>query len=285
MSTEAGSTAPTYKLILEPGRASKQYWHDLWQYRELLFFLAWRDISVRYKQTVIGIAWAVIRPVLTALILVVVFGRIAQLPSGGVPYTLLVLSGMLAWQLFATGMSASSESLVANANLVSKVYFPRLVVPLSAVGVSFVDFLVTLPILFMSMLYYGHALTWRIVFFPVFALMAMLASLSVGIFLCAVNVRYRDFRYALPFLVQFGLYVTPVGFSLAAVQERSPNLAWLMAFNPITGIIEGFRWSILGQSAGFTLQTFGISLGVTAVLLFFGIRYFRRTERTFADVI
>lgn len=273
------------QLILEPGRADKQYWWDLWRYRELLVFLTIRDISVRYKQTIIGVAWAVIRPVLTAAILVVIFSRVAGLDSGDVPYSLMVLSGMLAWQLFSTGMSAASESLVANANLVSKIYFPRLLVPMSSIGVSLVDFLITLPILFITMLWYNYVPGWQIVLMPLFVLLAILASLSVGLWLCAINVKYRDFRYALPFLVQFGLYVTPVGFTLAAVQERSPTFAWIMSINPATGVIEGFRWSLLGQAEGFNLQTMAISLTVIVVLLVTGIRYFRSTEKTFADVI
>ena len=279
------SNKSEYKLVLEPGWGSRDYWRDLWQYSELLMHLAWRDIAVRYKQTVIGIAWAVIRPVLMTVILVVIFGKIAQLSSGGIPYVLLVLSGMMTWQLFATGMTTASNSLVTNANLVSKIYFPRLVVPLSTVGVSLVDFLITLPILVVVMIWYGYAPTWRIVFLPLFVLLTMLASLSIGILLCAVNVGYRDFRYVLPFVVQFGLYVTPVGFGLDAVRERSPNLAYLMSLNPLTGVIEGFRWSLLGRGEGLTPFSLAVSLGVIFVMLFLGIRYFRRTERTFADVI
>lgn len=279
------STGKAYQLILEAGRADKQYWWDLWKYRELLLILTLRDISVRYKQTVIGIAWAVVRPVLTAIILVVIFGQVANLPSGGVPYPLLVLSGMLAWQLFSTGMSSASESLVANANLVSKIYFPRLIVPLSSVGVSLVDFLVTLPVFFAAMLWYQYVPGWQILLLPLFILLAVLAALSVGLWLCAVNVKYRDFRYALPFFVQFGLYVTPVGFSLAAVKERSEALWWIMTLNPATGVIEGFRWSLLGQVDGFNLLSFGLSLSVVTVLLVTGLWYFRSTEKTFADVI
>ena len=273
------------ELTLKAGHADKQYWRDLWRYRELLYFLTLRDISVRYKQTVIGIAWAVIRPVVTAAILVVIFSQVADLPSGGVPYPLLVLSGMLAWQLFSTGMNAASESLVANSNLVSKIYFPRLLVPLSSVGVSLVDFVVTLPVFFLTMIYYSYPLTWKFLLVPIFILFAILAALSVGVWLCAINVKYRDFRYVLPFVIQFGLYVTPVGFSLGAVQERSSKLAWLMSINPATGVIEGFRWATLGQAEGFTPLTVGISLGMTVILLLTGIRYFRATERTFADVI
>lgn len=270
------------KTVIEAGRAERQYWRDLWRYRELLFFLAWRDVSVRYKQTAIGVAWAVIRPVLTMAVLVVVFGKVAKLPSGGVPYPLLVLSGMLAWQLFATGFSAASESLVGNANLISKVYFPRLVVPLSAAAASLVDFLVTLPILIVLMVWYGTVPTWRLAFFPAFVLLAVLGALAVGVWLGALTVKYRDFRYIVPFMIQFGVYVSPVGFSVAAVPE---DYRWAFALNPMTGVIEGFRWTLLGQADGLTPLNLALSIGIIAMLLVTGVRHFRRTEKTFADVI
>lgn len=270
------------KTVIEAGRAEKQYWWDLWRFRELLFFLAWRDVAVRYKQTIIGVAWAVIRPLVTMAILVVVFGKIAGLPSGGVPYPLLVLSGMLAWQLFASGFSAASESLVTNGNLISKVYFPRLIVPLSAIAVSLVDFLVTLPFLVVLMFWYGTEPTWALLMFPVFVALTLLASLSLGIWLAALNVRYRDFRYALPFVLQFGVYVTPVGFSLAAVPEE---YRWWFLLNPAVGLVEGFRWSLLGQSNEMTPYAIGVTVLAVCLLLAGGIRYFRRTEKTFVDVI
>jgi lipopolysaccharide transport system permease protein len=277
-----GTTSGSTKTVIEAGRAERQYWADLWRYRELLFFLAWRDVTVRYKQTAFGVAWAVVRPVLTMIILVVVFGKVAKLPSGGVPYSVLVLSGMLAWQLFATGFSAASESLVSNANLVSKVYFPRLVVPLSAVAVSLVDFLVTLPLLVVLMAWYEVAPTWHLLLFPAFVALALLAAISFGLWLCALNVRYRDFRFIIPFVLQFGVYVSPVGFSVAAIPD---DYRWLFALNPMTGIIEGFRWSLLGQADGLTPLSLAVTLSVIAVLLLTGVRYFRRTEKTFADVI
>ena len=270
------------KIVIEAGRTERRYWRDLWRFRELLFFLAWRDISVRYKQTVIGIAWAVIRPLVTMAIMVVVFGSIAKLPSGGVAYPVLVLSGMLAWQLFATGFSAASESLVSNGNLISKVYFPRLIVPLSAVAVSVVDFLVTLPILFGLMAWYGVEPTWRLALFPVFVLLAMLAALSVGVWLAALNVKFRDFRYVIPFALQFGVYISPVGFSLAAVPEE---YRWLFVLNPAVGLIEGFRWSLLGQCHELTAAAVAVTVAAVVLLFASGVRYFRRTERTFADVI
>jgi lipopolysaccharide transport system permease protein len=270
------------RIIIEAGRSESQYWRDLWRYRELLLFLAWRDVAVRYKQTVIGVAWAVIRPLATMAVLIVVFGMVARLPSGGVPYPLLVLTGMLAWQLFSTGFSAASESLVTNNNLISKVYFPRLIVPLSAVAVSLVDFLITLPILFAMMVWYGTEPTWRLLMFPLFVFLNLLAALSVGIWLAALNVKYRDFRYVLPFVLQFGVYISPVGFSLVAVPS---DYRWWFALNPAVGLIEGFRWSLLGQGNEVTPFAFAVTIVWVVGLLFLGVRYFRRTERTFADVI
>ena len=270
------------KTVIEADRAEKQYWRDLWRFRELLAFLAWRDVAVRYKQTVIGVAWAVVRPIVTVVIMVVVFGKIANLPSNGVPYPLLVLAGMLAWQLFSSGMSAASDSLVGNGNLISKVYFPRLVIPLSSIAVSLVDFLVTLPMLVILMVWYGVTPTWSMLLFPVFVLLALVAALSVGLWLSALNVKYRDVRFVIPFVIQFGVYVSPVGFSTTAVPEE---YRWLFSLNPVTAIIEGFRWTLLGQADGLTPLSLGVCLATIAVLLFFGVRYFRRTEQSFADVI
>jgi lipopolysaccharide transport system permease protein len=272
----------THKIVIEAGRSESQYWRDLWRFRELLVFLSWRDVAVRYKQTFIGVAWAVIRPLATMAILVVVFGMVARLPSGGVPYPLLVLTGMLAWQLFATGFSAASDSLITNGNLISKVYFPRLIIPLSAVAVSLVDFLITLPVLFVMMVWYRTPPTWTLVAFPAFVLLTLLASLSVGIWLAALNVKYRDFRFVIPFALQFGVYISPVGFSLSAVPIA---YRWWFALNPAVGLIEGFRWSLLGQADEVTPFAIGTTLVTVLVLMCLGVRYFRRTERTFADVI
>ena len=270
------------RTIIEAGRVDLQYWRDLWRYRELLFFLSWRDITVRYKQTVIGIAWAVIRPISTVIIFVVLFGRIAKLDADEPHYALLVLVGMLAWQLFSTGFTSVGDSLIGSANLISKVYFPRLLAPMSALGVSCADFAMTLPVVAIMMIWDGIMPTWRILLFPAFVLLALTASLSVGIWLAALNVRYRDIRFIMPFAVQFGVYATPVGFSSAAVPDR---YWWIFALNPVTGIVEGFRWSLLGEARGFNLFSLALTLLVTAVLLFTGIRYFRKTERTIVDVI
>jgi lipopolysaccharide transport system permease protein len=232
-----------HELIIEPGRAEKNYWRDLWRYRELFYFLAWRDILVRYKQTVIGIAWAVIRPFLTMIVFTVVFSRIAKLPAPGfVPYALLVMSAMLPWQFFASSLSEASNSLIGNANLISKIYFPRLIVPAGSIITSFVDFLITLALMALMMAYYRFLPDWRISAFPLFLILAFACSFGIGLWLCALNVEYRDFRYIVPFIVQFGLYISPVGFSSGIVPEK-----WrlLYSLNPMVGVIDGFRWCLL----------------------------------------
>ncbi|NEO47137.1 MAG: ABC transporter permease [Moorea sp. SIO4A3] len=274
--------AVTPKLIIEAGRTEKQYWKDIWRYRELFYFLAWRDILVRYKQTVIGIAWALIRPFLTMVVFTVVFGNLAKLPSEGAPYPILVFSAMLPWQFFANSLSECSNSLIDNAKLISKVYFPRLVVPTSAVVVSFVDFLISGMILLGLMAWYNFVPSWRIITLPLFILIAFAASMGVGLWLCSLNVKYRDFRYIVPFIVQFGLYVSPVGFSSSIVPHK-----WrlLYSLNPMVGVIDGFRWAILGRDYHIYLPGFVLSFGLVLMLLITGINYFRKMERTFADVI
>ncbi|MFN7930775.1 MAG: ABC transporter permease, partial [Blastocatellia bacterium] len=232
-----------FDLLIEAGRTEKNYWLDLWRYRELFYFLAWRDILVRYKQTVIGLAWALIRPFLTMLIFTFVFNRVAKLSApAAVPYALLVFAAMLPWQFFSTALSESSNSLIGNANLISKVYFPRLIVPVSSVITSFVDFLITLVLMALMMLWYGFAPDWRLLTLPLFMVLAFASAFGAGLWLCALNVKYRDFRYIVPFIVQFGLYISPVGFSSSIVPER---LQLLYACNPMVGVIEGFRWSLL----------------------------------------
>ena len=279
--TKSYSSVP-HELIIESGRTEKQYWSDLWRYRELFYFLAWRDILVRYKQTVIGVAWALIRPFLTMIVFTVVFGKIANLPSEGAPYPILVFSAMLPWQFFANSLSECSTSLIGNANLISKVYFPRLVVPSSAVVVSFVDFMISGIILLGLMAWYDFVPSWRIVVLPLFILVAFAASMGVGLWLCSLNVKFRDFRYIVPFIVQFGLYISPVGFSSSVVPER-----WrlLYSLNPMVSVIDGFRWAILGGESHLYLPGFALSLGLVGVLFVTGIWYFRKMERTFADVI
>jgi lipopolysaccharide transport system permease protein len=272
----------TRELIIEAGRTESQYWKDLWRYRELFYFLAWRDILVRYKQTVIGIAWALIRPFLTMVVFTVVFGNLANLPSEGAPYPILVFAAMLPWQFFANALTECSSSLVTNANLISKVYFPRLIVPASAVIVSFVDFLISGMILLGLMARYNFVPNWRILTLPLFIAIAFAASMGAGLWLAALNVRYRDFRYVVPFVVQLGLYISPVGFSSTIVPTK-----WrlLYSLNPMVGVIDGFRWAILRGASTLYLPGFTLSVALVALLLASGIWYFRKTERTFADVI
>ena len=276
------STNAGFDLIIEPNRTTVAFFRELLRYRELFYFLAWRDILVRYKQTVIGIAWSVIRPLLTMLVFTIVFGRLAKLPSEGVPYPILVFSAMLPWQYFANAMQESSNSLIAESRLISKVYFPRLIVPASSVIVSAVDFLISLVLLGLLMLGYGFIPSWTLLFMPFFFLLATLAALGAGFWLSALNVKYRDFRYIVPFLVQFGLYVSPVGFSSSVVPER-----WrlLYSLNPMVGVIDGFRWCVQGTASSLYLPGFLISAAISALAFFSGVWFFRRTERFFADFI
>ncbi|MEI6827069.1 MAG: ABC transporter permease [Desulfuromonadales bacterium] len=270
------------ELIIKPGMGALHYWKDIWRYRELFFFLAWRDILVRYKQTAIGIAWSVIRPLATMLVFTIVFGTLAKLPSNGVPYPIMVFAAMLPWQFFANSLSESSNSLIDNANLLTKVYFPRLIVPAGSVIVGLVDFFISLVILFGIMAWYRFVPDIRMLLLPVFLLLAFLASFGAGLWLSALNVKYRDFRYVVPFLVQFGLYISPVGFSSSIVPEKWRLLYFL---NPMVGVIDGFRWAILGDA--FPVYWLGLALSTSLTLLMFvgGLFYFRNMERSFADVI
>lgn len=270
-------------LVIEPGLADKHYWRDLWNYRELFFVLAWRDIAVRYKQTVIGLAWALIQPLLTMVVFTVIFGKIAKLPTdGAVPYALLVYAGLLPWQLFSTALTGASNSLVSNANLISKVYFPRLIVPASVVVVALIDFLISFVIMAGLMLWYQFVPGWQIFTLPFFVLMAFLASLGPGLWITAINVKYRDFRYVIPFIVQLGLYVSPVGFSSNVIPEQ-----WrlLYSLNPVVGVIDGFRWAILGGESSLYVPGFILSWAVIAFFLWLGIRQFRKMEKSFADLV
>jgi lipopolysaccharide transport system permease protein len=277
------SAAALRVLVLEAGRAERHYWRDLWAYRELFAILAWRDVAVRYKQTVIGIAWAVIRPFITMVVFTVIFGRLAKLPSDGTaPYPLMVFAGMLPWYLFSTILSDASNSLLGNANLIGKVYFPRIIIPSSSAVVALVDFTISLVLLVGVMAWYGFAPSWQIILLPGFVALAVLASLGPALLITALNVKYRDFRYIIPFIVQLGLYVSPVGFSSAAVPE---NWRFWYSLNPIVGVIDGFRWCILGGESQLYIPGFLMSLIVVALFLWIGIVYFRRTEKTFADLI
>ena len=269
-------------LVLERGRADRHYWRDLWRYRELLYFLARRDVAVRYKQTALGIAWAVIRPLATVVVFSFVFGRIAKLPSDGVPYSLLVFAGMLPWFFFSSALSESSNSLVSNSNLLSKVYFPRLLVPAAAMAVALVDFAISFVLLLLTMAWFGYPPTLRILALPLFVLLAFGTAFGLGLWFAALNVEYRDFQFVIPFLLQFGLYVSPIGFSTSVIPET-----WRLLYsaNPMVGVIEAFRWALLGSAFTLRVDALLLSIALTSVLLVSGLWYFRRTERSFADVI
>ena len=269
--------------VIEAGRSERHYWLDLWRYRELFQVLARRDLSVRYKQTVIGVVWALIRPVLTMLVFTLIFGRIAKLPSDGTaPYALMVFAGLLPWTFFSTGLADASNSLISNANLISKVYFPRLIVPAATVVVAFVDFLISFGILLVLMIWYQFVPGWQIALLPLFVFLGFWASLGPSLFITALNVKYRDFRYIIPFILQFGLYVSPVGFSSSIVPAQ-----WrlLYSLNPIVGVIDGFRWCILNGQSQLYLPGLTLSVCVTAFFLWLGISQFRKMEKSFADLI
>lgn len=276
------SVQSRHNQVIEPGYAGRNSWSDIWRYRELFYFLSWRDILVRYKQTVVGVAWSVIRPLLAMTIFTIVFGRIAKLPSGEAPYPIMVFAALLPWQMFAGALSGSSNSIVANSTLVSKVYFPRMIIPASAVVVSLVDFAISFVIIGVMMIAYRFAPTWRIVLLPAFLTLAVCTAFGAGLWFSALNVKYRDFQHIVPFIVQFGMYISPVGFTSAVIPEK-----WrlLYSLNPMVGVIDGFRWAILGGDTRLYLPGIVISIVLTAAVLGFGIRFFRRTERTFADVI
>ncbi len=281
LSDSFGTSSPG-QLLIEAGSTERQYWRDLWRYRELFYFLAWRDLLVRYKQTVVGVSWSFIRPLLTMIVLTVVFGKLGKMPSGGVPYPLLVFCGMLPWQFFSTAVTESGNSLVSNSNLISKVYFPRLVIIGSSVITSFVDFLISAAFLVVLMVWYHYAPPVAVLFLPLFVMLVFGASLGVGLWIAALMVEYRDFRFIVPFIVQFGLYISPVGFQSGVVPER---FRLLYALNPMVGIIDGFRWCLLGARNGIYRPGILIAVIDVIVLVASGIWYFRKTEQTFADVI
>jgi lipopolysaccharide transport system permease protein len=268
-------------LIIEAGRAERHYWADLWRYRELLGFLAWRDIKVRYKQAVLGVAWALIQPIVTTVIFTVVFGHLAKMPDGNIPYPLLVLAGLLPWQFFSTALSGSSASLVSNANLISKVYFPRLLVPMSAIGVAVIDFLVVLALFLGLSLWYGHLPTWHWLLMPFFLLNALAVAFGAGLWLTALTVKFRDFRFIVPFLLQLGVFISPVGYRT----DFYPNWRDLLALNPLTGIIDGFRWCLLGGTQDLQSASVVASVVISVILVVTGVWYFRKTERGFADIL
>lgn len=268
--------------MLEAGKSDQEYFKDLWRYRELFYVLAWRNVSIRYKQTAIGVAWAIVRPALTTLIFTVLFGKLGRFPSDGVPYPILVLSGMLPWQLFSAAVSESGRSLVSNTSLITKVYFPRLIVPGSALATSLVDFFISAVMLVAMMFYYGVVPPLELALLPLFVLLALLTSAGIGIWVAALSVKYRDFLIAVPFLVQLGMYVSPVAFSSSIVPER-----WRLLFtlNPMVAVIDGFRFCLLGRTMPGEALGYALSTVIVVAITVTGVRYFRGTERAFADVI
>jgi lipopolysaccharide transport system permease protein len=286
----SNSNSTEFDLVIRPGAVEKNYWQDIWRFRELFYILTWRDLKVRYKQTVLGVAWSVLRPLLSTIIFSVLFGRIARLDSE-VPhqyYLVFVFAAMLPWQFFSNALSESSNSIVQNSNLITKIYFPRIIVPASTVIVSLVDFMISFVLLLGMFVLYGLVPSWKIVFLPAFLLMAFLAAFGIGLMLTAVNVKYRDFRFVMPFIIQFGVFVSPVAYSSLVVQNNFKSFEWarlLYSLNPLVGVIDGFRWAIFGKDEILYLPGLMVSLGVTLIMLWAGIRYFRRTEKGFADTI
>lgn len=277
----------SFEVFIEPGRAERNYWKDLWRYRELFYILSWRDIKVRYKQTIIGVVWSVLRPLLTMIIFTFVFGEIAKFPAPeGMKYSLLVFAGLLPWQFFATGLSEASNSLIGNERLISKVYFPRMIIPASSVITSLVDFLISLGLMFGLLIWYGVVPSANLVFLPLFIILAFIASFGVGLWLTSLNVKYRDFKHVVPFLVQIGLYLSPVGFTSEKAAEIIPEKFRLLYYiNPMAGVIDGFRWCFFGDKMPLNWNGMFLSLGVMLFFLFIGIRTFRKMEKNFADLI
>lgn len=274
-------SSPVPEIVLEAGRGSTHYWRDLWRYRELAGFLAWRDIKVRYKQAALGVAWAILQPAIQTILLTFVFGKLARMPDGGLPYALIVLSGLLPWQLFTAAFSGAGHSLVGNSHLISKVYFPRLLMPISCLAVALVDFGVMLALALPIIFIFGGAPGWQLLVLPLFVLLALVIAFGAGLWITALTVKFRDFRFITPFILQIGMFVTPVGFRT----DFLPNWRDLIALNPLAGVVDGVRWCLLGGRTELYLPGLGISVVVAAILLASGIGYFRRTERQFADII
>jgi lipopolysaccharide transport system permease protein len=280
-SSEPAPAREIPEIVLEAGRSSAHYWKDLWRYRELAGFLAWRDIKVRYKQAVLGVAWAIIQPAVQTVLLTFVFGKLAKMPDGGLPYPLIVLTGLLPWQLFTGAFTGTGNSLVGNSHLISKVYFPRLLVPLSSLGVALVDFGVTLALALPVIVILGGAPGWQLLLLPAFVFLALLIALGAGLWITALTVKFRDFRFITPFILQIGVFVTPVGFRT----DNLPNWRDLLALNPLAGVVDGMRWCLLGGRSELYLPGLAVSIGVAVLLLISGVWYFRKTERQFADII
>jgi lipopolysaccharide transport system permease protein len=272
-----------FDLNIEAGQSEKNYWKDIWRYRELFYILSWRDLKVRYKQTLIGVAWSVIRPFITMIIFTVIFGYFAKMPSQGTaPYAIMVFAGLLPWFFFSNSLTDASNSLVGNTNLISKVYFPRLIVPASSIITSLVDFFISFILLLILMLFYKYIPSWHIIFMPFFLILALGVSFGLGLWLTTMNVKYRDFRYIVPFIVQLGLYISPVGFNSSIVPEK-----WklLYAFNPMVAVIDGFRWCIIGGEIMTLANELFLSIGIIILTIWYSIRHFRKMEKAFADYI
>jgi lipopolysaccharide transport system permease protein len=278
----ASASARNEVLIIQPTQGwLKINFREIWEYRELLYFLVWRDIKVRYKQTALGAGWAVLQPVMTMIVFSVFFGRLAKMPSDGIPYPIFAYAALLPWQLFAFALSESANSLVGSQNLIQKVYFPRLVIPIAGVLAGLVDFAIAFVVLLGMMEYYGIHPTAAIFVLPAFIVFAVAAALSVGLWLSALNVEYRDVRYTIPFLTQFWMFATPVAYPSTLIPEK-----WraLYGLNPMAGVVEGFRWALLGKSTS-PGPLLWVSVAAVILLLIGGLAYFRRMEKTFADII
>lgn len=280
-------TTTKYSLTIEPGRAEKNYWTDLFRFKELFYILTWRDLKVRYKQTVLGVAWSIIRPLLTVIIFTVVFEKAAGLKADdpSVPYGLFVFAGILPWQFFANALGESSNSLLGNANLISKVYFPRMIIPASAVITSMVDFVITFVLMLFMFVFFQYTPSIRILFLPFFVILTFFCAFGIGLYITALNVKYRDFRYIIPFVIQFGLYITPVGFSSQVLLNKLPPFFQsVYMLNPMVGVIDGFRWCFF-ENSPLSIQTLAYSIAMTILFMYIGIRTFRKMERHFADLI
>ena len=274
----------SHRVVIEPGRSEKNYWRDIWYYRELFYILSWRDIKVKYKQTVLGVLWAILRPLLTMVVFTIVFGSVAKMQSqSAVPYAIIVFAGLLPWQFFSNAISECSNSLIGNTNLITKVYFPRMIIPISSVITSFIDFFISFFILLVLFAFYGYLPPVQILYMPFFWILAFLASFGPGLYLTALNVKYRDFRYIIPFIIQFGLFISPVGYTTEQIPEK-----WkaLYSLNLLVGVIDGFRWCIVKDAPNpFGSYAFYISLSVILFFAILSVFQFRRMEKNFADLI
>lgn len=271
-----------FDIIIKPETSFKNYFSDIWQYKDLFYILTWRDIKVRYKQTVIGILWSILRPLITMLVFTIVFSWIAKMPSeADVPYPILVFAAMIPWQFFANAISESSNSLISSGQLITKVYFPRIIIPASSTITSFIDLILSLIILFLLMLYYQYFPSWQIFFLPLALVQVFILAFGMGLILTTLNIKYRDFRYVVPFILQLGLYISPVGFSSNVIPEK---WQYFYALNPMVGTIEGFRWCLLGTN-NLNINILIMTITVSVALFFIGFNYFRKMERNFADLI